>query len=124
MMGQLVVVLDDDDAVFDGVVKSLEEAGYLVLPLSTADGLVDELKATEAAALLLDLQTDTSTVGPDILTQLGHDEALGSLPVLVYSANARQLQELSPRLLARGYGVLQKPLDMGEVLRWLQERVG
>jgi FixJ family two-component response regulator len=124
MMGQLVVVLDDDDAVFDGVVKSLEEAGYLVLPLSTADGLVDELKVTEAAALLLDLQTDTSMVGPDILTQLAHDEALGSLPVLVYSANARQLQELSPRLLARGYGVLQKPLDMGEVLRWLQERVG
>jgi FixJ family two-component response regulator len=123
MMGQLVVVLDDDDAVFDGVVKSLEEAGYLVLPLSTADGLVDELKATEAAALLLDLQTDTSTVGPDILTQLAHDEALSSLPVLVYSADARQLQELSPRLLTRGYGMLQKPLDIDAALGWLRERI-
>lgn len=122
-MGQiadkLVVVLDDDDAVFDGVARALEEAGYLVLPISTAEGLVDELKVTQAAALLLDLDT----AGPGALTQLEQDEALVSLPVLVYAADAPQLQELAPRLAGRGHDVTQKPLDIGAVLRWLQGRL-
>lgn len=123
-MGHMVVVLDDADAMFDEVSKPLEDAGYLVLPLSTAEGLMNELKETEAAALLLDLQTDAPTAGLDVLTQIEQDDELNSLPVLVYSADARQLQELSPRLLARGYGVLGKPLNIDEVLQWLRERIG
>lgn len=123
-MGHMVVVLDDADAMFDEVSKPLEDAGYLVLPLSTAEGLMNELKETEAAALLLDLQTDAPTAGLDVLTQIEQDDELNSLPVLVYSADAQQLRELSPRLLARGYGVLGKPLNIDEVLQWLRERIG
>lgn len=124
MMSPLVVVLDEDDSVFDVVAKLLEDAGYLVLPLSTADGIVDELKETQAAALLLDLQVDASTSGIDVLSQLEQDADLNSLPVLAYSADAVQLQEIRPRLLAHGYGILQKPFDIDEVLRWLQEHIG
>ncbi len=123
-MSHMVVVLDDDDAMFDEVSKPLEDAGYLVLPLSTAEGLVNELKETQAAALLLDLQTDAPAAGLEVLTQIEQDDELGSLSVLVYSADALQLQELSPRFRARGYGVLRKPLDMDEVLRWLHECIG
>jgi len=123
-MGEMVVVLDDDDAMFDEVSKPLEDAGYLVLPLSTAEGLVNELKETQAAALLLDLQTEALTAGLEVLTQIEQDDELGSLSVLVYSADARQLQEVAPRLRARGYGVLPKPLDIDEVLRWLRECIG
>src|SRR5438105_1260756 len=123
-MSQLVVVLDEDDSVFDVVAKVLEDAGYLVLPLSTADGIVDELKETQAAALLLDLQLDSSGSGMDVLTQLEQDAELNSMPVLVYSADAGQLRELQSQLLARGYGVLQKPFSIEDLLQWLRDHVG
>jgi DNA-binding NtrC family response regulator len=123
-MSQLVVVLDENDSALDLVAKRLEDAGYLVLPLSTPDGLVDELKETQAAALLLDLQVSAETSGMDILAQIEHDTELESIPVLVYSTDAGQLQQLQPQLHARGYGILHKPFQMDEVLEWLQECVG
>jgi CheY-like chemotaxis protein len=123
-MSQLVVVLDENDSALDLVAKRLEDAGYLVLPLSTPDGLVDELKETQAAALLLDLQVSAETSGMDILAQIERDTELESIPVLVYSADAEQLQQLQPQLHARGYGILHKPFQMDEVLNWLQECVG
>jgi DNA-binding response OmpR family regulator len=123
-MGQLIVVLDEDDSAFDVIVKPLEDAGYLVLPLSTADGIVDELKETQAAALLLDLHVDGSTSGMDVLAQLEQDAELNSMPVLVYSADARRLQEIQAQLRTRGYGVLHKPFSIDEVLRWLQQHIG
>lgn len=122
-MTHMVVVLDDDEAMFDQISKPLEDAGYLVLPLSTAVGLADELKVTQAAALLIDLQTDAPT-GSDVLIQIKQDAVLGSMPILVYSADARQIRELSPDLLACGYTVLQKPFDIDLVLCWLRERIG
>ena len=123
-MSHMVVVLDEDDSVFDGLAKFLEDEGYLVLPLSTADGLVDELKETQAAALLLDLQTGGPNAGLDTLMQLELDTELCSLPTLVYSADEQHLRDQSPRFLARGYGVLRKPVDFHQVLQWLHEHVG
>ena len=100
--------------------KQLEDAGYFVLPLSTADGIVDELKETQAAAFLLDLQVDTSTSAMDVLAQLEQDAELKSMPVLVYSTDEGQLRELQAHLLASGYGVLHKPFSIDEVLQWLK----
>lgn len=123
-MSHLVVVLDEDDSVFDAVARQLEDAGYLVLPLSTADDIVDELKVTHAAALLLDLQLGSSAAGLDVLVQIQQDADLRTLPVLGYSVDAVQLEGIRSQLLERGCGIVQKPLDMDQVLRWLREHVG
>lgn len=123
-MSHLVVVLDEDDSVFDAVARQLEDAGYLVLPLSTADDIVDELKVTHAAALLLDLQLGSSAASLDVLVQIQQDADLRTLPVLGYSVDAVQLEGIRSQLLERGCGIVQKPLDMDQVLRWLREHVG
>lgn len=123
-MGQLVVVLDEDDSVFDAVAKPLEDAGYLVLPISTSYGIIDELKDTMAAALLLDLRTNDAAPGADVLTLVAQDPELGSMPVLAYAADVDLLETVLPRLEARGHGALPKPLVIDDVLRWLRLHAG
>lgn len=122
-MSPLVVILDEDETMFDTLAKVLEDTGYLVLPLSTSDGIIDELKDTHAAALLLDLQSGGKANGIAVLTQIEQDADLASLSVLAYSSDDEQLRELAPRLHTRGYGVLQKPLDTPTLLSWLSEHL-
>jgi CheY-like chemotaxis protein len=105
------------------MVMVLEDGGYTALPLEPADGVVEIVKGARPAALILDLTLYPWLSGLDVLAGLEAAEPGAPLPVLVYSADVRALNEHAPQLYAQGYGVLAKPFDIEEVLQWLQTRI-
>lgn len=123
-MTPVVIVVEDDKNIRSLIVEVLAGGGYASLPLDTGEAAVVALKTARPAALIIDLQLRPPLSGWDVLARLEQDSTFSSMPTLVCSGDAWALRERSPELHAHGYGILEKPFDVEDLLRWLSSSLG
>lgn len=106
-----VVVIDDDEEFVALMQALLEEEGYAFLRTApSGTDPVDEVAAAEADAAILDLRGVAPDGGLALLARIRAHPDLGALPVLVCSADIRELRGNAERLAAMpGVGALEKP---------------
>ena len=95
--------------------------GVTLFTASTGEGALEILRQRRPGLILLDLHLPDMP-GEEILRRIWADPATRSIPVAVLSADATARQQ--QRLLAAGaVAYLTKPLDVGSLLRVVDERL-
>lgn len=116
-----VAVVDDDPALRNLFRELFRDANYVV---HLWDGIEDSLtfiERSEPDVLILD-----NRIGQDVTIWSVLDQ-LGSLPnhrtphVLVCSADATFLREHERTLRARSCGIIEKPFDIDELMRMVED---
>src|SRR5262245_58875445 len=105
----LIVVVDDDPSICDGLCELLRSEGFnargFVGAIATLDALASGLRPR---LILLDVQMPLMD-GRDLLEELQQDPELKKIPVVAMTAGNYRAPP--------GLRLLKKPLDLDEVLR-------
>ena len=112
----LVAVVNNDTAFLELMNALLEDAGYTTLIHKEGDTAYQKVKQERPALLILDIRLGAPETGWNVLELLKLDPDTHSIPVIVCSADARQLREKAPRLHELGCATLEKPFDLAELL--------
>ena len=110
-----VLLADDDPAVRAALTQVLEEEGYCVFPAVNGLEALSIIRSTPIDLVLLDLNMPEKN-GWDTFERLSNDNPL--LPVIVITARPNQL---FTALAAGVEALLEKPLDMPELLAAIDE---
>jgi CheY-like chemotaxis protein len=110
-----LAVVDDDRDLLDFMLLALEDCGWNCLPIATSAGACDLIAAAVPDAVLLDLHLESRNQGMDIIRQLGDRPDTAGIPVILWTADARFLDEKEAWLRDRGIQVLAKPFDIDEL---------
>jgi two-component system OmpR family response regulator len=108
-------VVDDDRDLLDLMPVALEDCGWDCLPITASADACDLIAAATPDAVLLDLHLETRNQGMEILRQLGNRPETAGIPVIIWTADARFLQEQDAWLRERGIQVLPKPFELDEL---------
>ena len=112
-MLQNILVVDDEDDVRNLMVAVLSEAGYSVIDINSAVGIVDQVRASRPDLIILDL-TMPVVDGFSALHQLKTDPGLANIPVVIASAQAQKETLIRARDLGAADFII-KPWADGEV---------
>jgi CheY-like chemotaxis protein len=123
-MGRCLVVVDDDPGVRDLLGAVLAEEGYHAALYANAPAALAALHAAVPRAIILDVRVDGRGDGWHLLEQVRADPALGSVPVIVMTADAEALRQHAAGLYGDGLPLLAKPFDLDELLSIVQQHIG
>ena len=112
----LICVVEDDDAVRASARLLLEGEGYAVRDYASAEAILADDAARDAACLLLDFQLGGIT-GLELLENLRVRGV--STPAIILTANASPPNARLQR--ANVLAVLRKPAPAPEMLDWIQK---
>jgi CheY-like chemotaxis protein len=115
-----VLVIEDDQGNVDLFRDVLEEEQYRVSVTASPDLEISDVLALAPDLLLLDLRFQDGMAGIALLQRLKADSRSRSIPVLVCSADHRQLNDLRDQLVAWDCGILAKPFDLADLLAMVQ----
>jgi CheY-like chemotaxis protein len=108
-----VLVVEDDEAIADGLASLLEDAGHSAICVPDGRRALEELrKGGETCVILLDITMPVMSGWRFRAEQL-RDPALAAIPVIVCTADA-QAEEKAREIGAAGW--LRKPLDPERLL--------
>jgi CheY-like chemotaxis protein len=113
---QHILVVDDALALVAIYRELLEEEGYRVSVEISPELLPDTVLALAPDLILVDLLFGHVPRGYDLIERLKSQSATRNIPVLVCSADAHLLHDLSSQLLAWDCGVLLKPFSLDALL--------
>jgi DNA-binding response OmpR family regulator len=118
-MQRCIAVIDDDTDTLEMITAMLEMEGYTVYPY------LDHWQGRELAfrsirkrrpdLLVLDLMMGGHSYGWTLLWAIRADAATAEIPVILYSANTRFLQQWKADLEQKGCAVLAKPFRTKEL---------
>ena len=111
-----VLVLDDDREMLALLREVLEEESYRVTTEAAPSLQPAAVAALEPDLLLVDLRFGSERGGVELLQRLKGDPATRTIPVLVCSADHRQIEELHDQLLAWDCAILPKPFELQDLL--------
>jgi CheY-like chemotaxis protein len=117
--GTRVLAINDDPAARDVLKLYLEDAGFEVIPASSAPDAVKQLEGMRPDLITVDL-SKSGMDGAGFLAEYGHCEQLRGIPVLVVSGAG------SPRnaLAVGAHAVLDKPVLRHELLELVGHMLG
>ena len=110
-----VVAIDDDPDVVNMYERYLEAQGYTVVGITNGENIIDQIKAVNPAAILLDILMPPNNDGWSIIQQLKKDVDTENVPVIICSMLSEQKRGFS--LGAADY--LTKPITEGDLLKAL-----
>jgi DNA-binding response OmpR family regulator len=113
---QARVLLIEDDLIIQALLRDLlEEEGYRVL---VADATLDPVDVSQLRPdlILLDLWLGGSAWGLDWLRELRATPGARCIPVIVCTADARQVQHEAEHLRVLAADVILKPFDIDDVV--------
>jgi CheY-like chemotaxis protein len=113
------VVLVDDDRDFQFIVSQWLGTRYDVASLSSGDGLLEELAATEPDLLILDVKLPGDD-GFKLCRTIRADPRFESLPIL-FLTGSKADSDFMRYLDVGGTAYLTKPLERGQLLSMLGE---
>lgn len=114
----LILVVDDDDDLREGLAEILEDEGLGVATASNGREALVYLRSHEApAVILLDLMMPVMN-GPELRAILLEDTSLSSIPVILLTA-AHDGRAQAARLGAAGY--FSKPIRFEKLLEAVRE---
>jgi CheY-like chemotaxis protein len=123
-VAKLVTVIDDDRAFLELMEILLPEEGYAVLTLHAEEGAYAHVCKAVPAAIVLDIRMEQPDSGWNVLHEVRRDPALADIPVIVCSADQREIQEHAADLLRHRAEVLHKPFNLYELLSMVRRLVG
>lgn len=112
-----VLVIDDDLPSLRLAERTLAYHGYRTTCRAWPDLRPDEVAASAASVVVLDIRFGGEHLGLEFLAALKADAATADLPVLVCSADAFAVLAAEGRLAAVGCGVLLKPYRPADLAR-------
>jgi CheY-like chemotaxis protein len=119
MLGERVLIVEDNEKNMKLVRDVLQATGYSTLEATTGEEAI-ELSLSQAPALvLMDVQLP-GIDGVEALERLRQNERTASIPVLALTAQAMSGDR--ERFLEAGFdGYLAKPVDIGELIEAVRE---
>ena len=119
MLGERVLIVEDNEKNMKLVRDVLQASGYSTLEATTGEEAI-ELSLSQAPALvLMDVQLP-GIDGVEALERLRQNERTASIPVLALTAQAMSGDR--ERFLEAGFdGYLAKPVDVGELIETVRE---
>jgi DNA-binding response OmpR family regulator len=123
-MARRIAVIDDDPAFLELVHDLLEEEGYTPATFQAGMADISGVRDFRPDAIVLDLRMDAPHTGSEMLAAFQQDAVLSATPIIISSADTRQLQDNAASWESRGYRTLQKPFDLDTLLSLLEDVVG
>jgi two-component system, cell cycle response regulator DivK len=122
MLGERVLIVEDNGKNMKLVRDVLQATGYSTLEATTGEEAVELALSHAPALVLMDVQLP-GIDGLEALRRLRQDEQTASIPVLAVTAQAMSGDR--ERFLEAGFdGYLSKPIDVAELIQVVQEHCG
>ena len=119
MLGERVLIVEDNEKNMKLVRDVLQATGYSTVEATTGEEAIELARSHEPALVLMDVQLP-GIDGVEALEQLRQDERTSSIPVLALTAQAMSGDR--ERFLDAGFdGYLAKPVDVAELLEAVRE---
>ena len=116
MAGSLIAVVNDDATFLDLMHDLLTEEGFRVIRWFARDGALAMLERERPALVLLDIRMEEPEAGLLLLREIRASKAIGTIPVIVCTADQRFLHEHAEMLSALRVQTLAKPFDLNALL--------
>jgi DNA-binding response OmpR family regulator len=118
----VILLVDDDQDVLDGMRLILETNGYVMVEANSAEDGLRKYKQTNPDLLIVDLMMEEVDAGTSLVKEL---KALGNAkPVYMLSSVGDGLSETTDTSELGLAGVLQKPVDHKVLLSLLKAKLG
>jgi CheY-like chemotaxis protein len=98
----------------------LAEEGYGAVTLDCEEADVEIIAGARPDVIVLDCFLACPRNGWSLLELLGVDPRLREVPVVICTTDTRLVQEDGERLRGEGYGVVQKPFDLDDLLSTIE----
>jgi len=119
MLGERVLIVEDNEKNLKLVRDVLQATGYRTLQATTGEEAVELALSQAPALVLMDVQLP-GIDGVEALERLRQNERTASIPVLALTAQAMSGDR--ERFLEAGFdGYLAKPVDVGELIETVRE---
>jgi two-component system cell cycle response regulator DivK len=119
MLGERVLIVEDNEKNMKLVRDVLQATGYSTLEATTGEDAVELALSQAPALVLMDVQLP-GIDGVEALERMRQNERTASIPVLALTAQAMSGDR--ERFLEVGFdGYLAKPIDVAELLRVVKE---
>ncbi len=119
MLGERVLIVEDNEKNMKLVRDVLQATGYRTLEATTGEEAVELALSQAPALVLMDVQLP-GIDGVEALERLRRNERTASIPVLALTAQAMSGDH--ERFLEAGFdGYLAKPVDVGELIETVRE---
>ena len=119
MSGNAILIVDDDLAILDMIAELLEYEGYQVVTCSSGSDALARVKDNPPALILLDLMMPQMS-GWQVIAALRSSPQTRAIPIVLLSAR-RDLPATAKDLGVEHF--LEKPFDLDELLRLIQQYV-
>lgn len=116
MAGSLIAVVNDDATFLDLMHDLLTEEGFRVIRWFVRDGALAMLEREQPALVLLDIRMEEPEAGLLLLREIRASQAIGTIPVIVCTADQRFLHEHAEMLRTLRVQTLAKPFDLNALL--------
>jgi DNA-binding response OmpR family regulator len=108
-----VLVCDDDEGILDVITIILEEEGFKVFPVISAQNVMTQIHALQPDLILLDLWMPHID-GISLTQELQRKKSTQHIPILLLSAH-NQLAQTAQKLGVSRY--LAKPFDIDDLIK-------
>ena len=119
-----IAVIDDDPAFVEVLEELLAEEGYTPQVFQAGMADLPGVRTFRPDAIVLDIRMGSPQGGWEILAALQQDALVSATPIIICSADVRQLQDHAALWENLGYRTLGKPFDLDVLLGLLRELVG
>ena len=123
-MAKRIAVIDDDPAFVEVLEELLAEEGYTPQVFQAGMPDLPAVRTFRPDAIVLDIRMGSPQADWEILVALQQDALVSATPVIICSADVRQLQDHAASWENPGYRTLGKPFDLDVLLGLLREVVG
>ena len=123
-MAKRIAVIDDDPAFVEVLEELLVEEGYTPQVFQAGMADLPGVRTFRPDAIVLDIRLCSPQGGREILAALQQDALVSATPIIICSADVRQLQDHAVLWENLGYRTLGKPFDLDVLLDLLRELVG
>ena len=115
MLGQSILVVDDEPHIVEVVSDYLKQAGYRVLTAKDGQAAIELTRREHPDLVVLDLMLPGGMDGLDVCRRIRQDSAIGNVPIIMLTAKV----ELTDRLVGLELGAddyITKPFSPREVV--------
>jgi CheY-like chemotaxis protein len=116
-----VAVIDDDPTLLDLMGELLQERDWSMLPLPDGHTASESVRQALPDVVLLDVRLHGDRTGWDILDELRAGAETGTIPIIIWSGDARLVEEKREWLREQSVLVLAKPFDLDNLYECLDQ---
>jgi len=117
-MGKKILIVDDEPDLLRVACFRLEKSGYQVFSAVNGKDALESAQKESPDLVLLDVKLP-SMEGPEVCSRIKKDDKLKHIPVILFTANAQNINEEVAGCGAQGY--ILKPFSAEELLDKIKE---